>query len=207
MNKNLTRKRKTKNPCYVCGMSMENCFCSEVEQIEVNTRLLLVVHSKELKRTTNTGRLAVHSLGNSQLLVRGEMGNPLNLSPFLNGEYESLLLFPSKEAEELTPEVLKRFRRPIQLIVPDGNWRQASKLEIRQKEISHLPKVMIKEKNEAAFHLRKENSIYGMSTLEAIAKAMGILEGKDVEQRLQHLYQLKLQRTLKGRGIKIENRY
>lgn len=186
---------------------MENCFCSEVEQIEVNTRLLLVVHSKELKRTTNTGRLAVHSLGNSQLLVRGEMGNPLNLSPFLNGEYESLLLFPSKEAEELTPEVLKRFRRPIQLIVPDGNWRQASKLEIRQKEISHLPKVMIKEKNEAAFHLRKENSIYGMSTLEAIAKAMGILEGKDVEQRLQHLYQLKLQRTLKGRGIKIENRY
>ncbi len=207
MNKNLTRKRKTKNPCNVCGMSMENCFCSEVEQIEVNTRLLLVVHSKELKRTTNTGRLAVHSLGNSQLLVRGEMGNPLNLSPFLNGEYESLLLFPSKEAEELTPEVLKRIRRPIQLIVPDGNWRQASKLEIRQKEISHLPKVMIKEKNEAAFHLRKENSIYGMSTLEAIAKAMGILEGKDVEQRLQHLYQLKLQRTLKGRGIKIENRY
>lgn len=207
MNKNLTRKRKTKNPCYVCGMSIENCFCSEVEHIEVNTRLLLVVHSKELKRTTNTGRLAVHSLGNSQLLVRGEMGNPLNLSPFLNGEYESLLLFPSKEAVELTPEVLKRFRRPIQLIVPDGNWRQASKLEIRQKEISHLPKVMIKEKNEAAFHLRKENSIYGMSTLEAIAKAMGILERKDVEQRLQHLYQLKLQRTLKGRGIKIENRY
>lgn len=186
---------------------MENCFCSEIEQIEVNTRLLLVVHSRELKRTTNSGRLAVHSLKNSQLLVRGEMGNPLNLSPFLHSEYQSLLLFPSKEAEELTLEVLKRFPRPVQLIVPDGNWRQASKLEIRQKEISHLPKVMIKEKNEAAFHLRKENSIYGMSTLEAIAKAMGVLEGKDVEQKLQHLYQLKLQRTLKGRGIKIEKMY
>ena len=40
----------------------------------------------------------------------------------------------------------------------------------------------------------------GMSTLEAIARAIGILESREAEAQLLALYSEKLNRTLRGRG-------
>lgn len=195
------RKRKTKAPCLVCGLNSELCICSQIKKIKVSTKLLLVIHAKELKRTTNSGRIAVAALENSELLIRGQIGNPLELTSVLTEEYESILFFPTEDAVELSEDFITQIKKPIQLIVPDGNWRQASKVAVRHKEFSQLKKVMIKEKNLAQFHLRKETSEFGMSTLEAIAKAFGVIEGPDIEKQLQALYQLKLKNTLKGRGI------
>jgi hypothetical protein len=39
-----------------------------------------------------------------------------------------------------------------------------------------------------------------MATLQAIAYALGILEGEEVKQKLLELYRHKLEQTLRGRG-------
>jgi DTW domain-containing protein YfiP len=164
-----------------------------------------VIHAREVKRTTNTGLLALRALSNSLLRVRGERTEEkkgLDLSDLLSEEYDSLIFYPAKEAQELTKEFISQFQKPLQLIVPDGNWRQASKVHIRHPELRHLPRVMIREPNKALHHLRAENTEYGMSTLLAIAKALTVIEGQEVGQKLQALYELKLERTLQGRGIK-----
>jgi DTW domain-containing protein YfiP len=197
-------RRKTQDPCPECFLHRSLCLCADIPVLNLKTKVSLIIHARELKRTTNTGRLALKALSNSELRVRGEKNEtdqPLDLSDLLSPQYESLFFFPSDEAVELTKDFLKTFTKPIQLIVPDGNWRQASKVNTRHQELAHLPRVMISERNQARHHLRAESTEYGMSTLEAIAKAIAVIEGGEAGQKLQSLYYLKLERTLKARGV------
>lgn len=194
------RKSKTKEPCGGCGLSPSRCICSHIPKLNLKTQLLLIIHAKELKRTSNSGSLAVEALTNSQMKVRGEKAVELDLSSTLSDEYHNLLLYPSEDAVELNSAFMASLpTKPIRLIVPDGNWRQASKVPSRHKELASVQRVIIKHLNQATYHLRKETSPYGMSTLEAIARAMGVIESAAVESELMKLYQLKLEKTLEGR--------
>lgn len=197
----IDRQRKTKAPCPECAMNMKFCLCDQIPRLDLKTKVVLVVHAKELKRTTNTGRLVVKSLVNSEMKVRGEDREGLDLSALLTDEYQTLLFYPSEDAAELTTEYMMQFQKPIQLIVPDGNWRQAGKVHYRHRELANVPRVMIKEANPEKHHLRKETTEFGMATLQAVACALGVIEGADVKNKLMDLYQVKLQRTLEGRGI------
>lgn len=193
------RKRKTLNPCTVCFMHLDRCICSQIPKLELKTKLSLIIHHRELKRTTNTGRLAVEALVNSEMHVRGKENQVLDLTSILSSDYETYILYPSEDAVDL--ETLNP-QKPVQLIVSDGNWRQAGKLHRRHKELAHLPRVKISQKNLNDLKLRKEHFMEGFSTLEAIAIAIGHFEGSTVKAQLMALYQAKLQATLAGRGVK-----
>jgi DTW domain-containing protein YfiP len=195
------RQRKSKDPCEGCGLHKDLCICALIPKINIKTKLTLVIHKRELKRTTNTGQLAIKALTNSELKVMGEQNSPFELSSILDPEYENLLFYPSDEASELNPEFLKQFSKPIHLIVPDGNWRQASKVHYRNKNLTSLPRVKLNFNQHPEFFLRTETKENGMATLEAIALAMGLLEGEDVKNSLMKVFQAKLKNTLKGRGI------
>lgn len=159
------------------------------------------MHEKELKRTTNTGRLATKCLLNSELRVRGTKSGPLDLSDLLEMPYEPLLLYPSEDARDLNTLFTQIRRKPVLLIVPDGNWRQASKVHTRHKELAHVPRVFLKKKaTDSSLVMRKETVENGMATLEAIAAAFGTLENSAVGAALKQLYELKLHQTLLGRG-------
>ncbi len=195
------RSRKTKEPCLQCGLHLRFCICSQIPHLQIKTRVVLVIHAKEIKRTTNSGRLALAALENSEQRVRGQNQEPVDLSDLLTSNYESLLFYPSEEAIELTDEFVKSLDKPVQLIVPDGSWRQASKVHTRHPELAGIKRVMITTPNTAKHHLRRESSPYGMSTLEAIARALSVLEGPDTGKMMMDLYQAKLQATLIGRGV------
>lgn len=196
------RKRKTKNPCEGCGLHRDLCICAQIPSLNLKTRICLVVHKKELKRTTNTGRLAVKCLVNCEMRVRGDENQErLDLTSSLNPAYQSLLLSPVESAVELNADLLKGIQLPIQLIIPDGNWRQASKVNTRHPELKDLLRVKISSPNSAENHLRTEHLPEGMSTLEAIAAAIQIIEGVEAARPLFGIYQLKLRQTLIGRGV------
>ena len=195
------RKRKTKDPCSGCRLHRDLCICSLIPTLELRTRLCLIVHYKELKRTTNTGQLAIKSLTNSEMLIRGQKdSDPLDLTKVVNSAYRSLLFYPSDDAVELTAEFVKQSPLPIQLIVPDGNWRQAGKVYSRHPELKNIVRVKIGTPNISDQHLRAEHSPEGMATLQAIAHALGIIEGPEVMRSLLSLYEAKLKNTLVGRG-------
>lgn len=139
----------------------------------------------------------MQALVNSEMHIRGRIGEPLDLSSLLSDNYESYVLYPADDALDI--ENIKP-TKPVQLIVSDGNWRQAGKLHRRHPELKHLPRVRINEKNQAEQHLRREHFDEGFSTIEAIAIALGSLEGLAVKESLMAVYNAKLQATLAGRG-------
>lgn len=141
----------------------------------------------------------MRALKNSLMFERGKTREPLDLTPILQEDYKSLLLFPSESAVELTESFVSQQGQPIQLIVPDGNWRQASKVAIRHPELRYTQHVTITKTNQDKLHLRKETTEMGMATLKAIAEALAIIEGPSKVESLMALYQKKLENTWQGR--------
>ena len=158
-----------------------------------------MIHSKELKRTTNTGRLACFALENSKVIVRGEKNVVTDLTPLLAEPYESLLLYPSKDAIDISE--IKLGEKPVQIFVPDGNWRQASKVPNRHIELKNIQAVKVSSDQMRSHFLRREHFDEGLSTIEAIALALKAIEGESVYDSLISVYEAKLAATLKGRGI------
>lgn len=167
----------------------------------MNTRVCLIVHVNELKRSSNTGRLALRALVNSEMRVRGETRESLDLGDLLTHRYRTFLFYPSVDAVELDSELVAQTRTPIQLIVPDGTWRQARKVHSRHYELKDVPRVKISTPDSSRFQLRAQHRPEGMATLQAIAHALGVIEGGLVKAQLMKLYDAKVERTLIGRGL------
>ncbi len=176
--------------CQKCYMREEVCLCAELPCLDLVTHLTVIMHSKENKKTTNTGRIACLALPNSSMHFRGVQGAPLDNDLILKANYEPMLLTLNERSEVLTKEMVQKINRPIQLIVPDGNWRQANKMGHREKALKDILWVKIDSQkiDSERKRMRKEHSKEGMSTLEAIAKALGIIEGSQIEAILDKLY-------------------
>jgi DTW domain-containing protein YfiP len=62
----------SRSRCIECRMHRGQCLCSLVPLVPTRTRVVLVLHSLESHKTTNTGRLALRCLPNSALVMRGQ---------------------------------------------------------------------------------------------------------------------------------------
>jgi len=133
--------------------------------------------------------------------VRGETREPLDLSDLLTDRYRTFLFYPTVDAVELDRELVAQERTPIQLLVPDGSWRQAKKVHSRHHELKDVPRVKIGAPDVSKFHLRAQHRPEGMATLQAIAHALGVIEGDLVKAQLMKLYDAKVERTMLGRGL------
>jgi DTW domain-containing protein len=197
----LARKRKVTELCTICEASRTLCVCDVLPTIKLATKIALVIHHRELSRNSNTGLLALRALVNSEVRIRGEGRETLDLEDLLSADYRTYLFFPSTDAVELDRALVAQDPRPIQLIVPDGTWRQARKILFRHPELKELPRVKISTPNNSAFQLRAQSRPERMATLQAVAHALGVIEGDPVQAQLMKLYHIKIERTLAGRGI------
>jgi DTW domain-containing protein YfiP len=176
------------------------CICALIPRIETRTRLLLVMHRYEDRKSTNTGRLATLCLPGSETIVRGheqQPSEPLALPPGT----QPVLLFPAEDAGPIEP--FARSEKPVTLIVPDGTWRQASKARKRVPGLRDVPCVTLPPGKPSHYHLRVDAHEHGLATIEAIARALGILEGErgpQVQRQLEDVLRAMVERTLWARG-------
>lgn len=175
-------------------MHLSLCICSLIPRLETRSRLVLVMHKAERRKPTNTGHLATRSLVNSETIVRGVEGQPDPEVTWPDGTVP-LLLYPSEGAEVLAPQ-----DRPVTLIVPDGNWRQASKVRLRVRSLRDVRCVTLPVGPPTSYRLRSESVPNGLATIEAIARAFGILEGPEVQEALETIFRTMVERTLWIRG-------
>lgn len=193
----MTRRDNGHLRCAACRMHGSLCVCPLVRRIETRTRLVLLIHRCEDRKPTNTGRLATLCLPNSEVVVRGHEDRPT--PPFTFGEgTEPLFLFPHEGATPLAE--LPRPDRPVTLLVPDGTWRQASKVRKRVPGLRDVACVFLPPGAASIYRLRTEAHEQGLATIEAIARAFGILEGRHVQEALEHVFRAMVERTLWSRG-------
>ena len=172
--------------------------CAYIPHISTRTRLVLVTHYREDRKPTNTGRLATECLSNSEIWVRGLVHQP-NDHFVIDPETRPLVLFPSEASIPLTDFI--GAAQPITLIVPDGTWRQASKVSHRVPSLVCVPLVSLPNAGPVTqYRLRHETREGGLATMEAIARALGLLEGPEVQAALERVFRIMVERTLWSRG-------
>ncbi len=177
------------------------CVCPLIPDppLATRTRVVLVMHRAENWKSTNTGRIAAACLANSEIIVRGHEGRPSEPLAWTQ-EVQPLLLFPFEDAKPIADAARALDGRPVALIVPDGTWRQASKVRRRVPGLADMPCVSVSGAARLPHRLRAEAHAHGLSTIEAIARALAILEGEDVQRTLERVFRSMVERTLWTRG-------
>ena len=194
-----TRSKRSER-CQHCRMHLRLCICEAIPRLDLTTRLILVMHHREWGRPTATGPLALAVLPNSELRIQGDREQVLDFRDLDTAGRQTLLLYPGDEAEVLDRNLLRADPRPVNLVVPDGNWRQASRMGRRLPGLEHATMVRLPEGEKTAWGIRKETHPEGLATFEAIARALGIIESTDVQQSMEDLFRLMVARTIAARG-------
>jgi DTW domain-containing protein YfiP len=165
--------------CLGCGLTPGLCLCGEITPSATRTHVLLLVHHVEVHKPTNTARLALRALSQAHLRVCGREapGEPVQPSA------RRLLLFPGEGARPLVQgEGLTG--HPVQLIVPDGTWSQARRIARRELVAQAAELVCLPDCPTSRYDLRRNVRPGGLCTLEAIARALAILEQPELEPAL-----------------------
>jgi DTW domain-containing protein YfiP len=186
-------------------MHLPLCVCDEVAAARAQLppltrgRILIPMHAAERKLPTNTARFALAVIPGTEIRMRGFPGRPMDTRGFIEEGRETLYLFPAADAEELAP-----VEGPYTLIVPDGSWRQARKIATREalfrESRDRIRFVKLPPGPPSGYHLRRETEAHHVCTFEAIARALGVLEGPEVRRTLEAVFDLMIERSRWARG-------
>jgi DTW domain-containing protein YfiP len=199
----MRQKLDQKLRCPVCRMHMELCVCHLSPCLDIKTRVEVIIHYADIRKMSNSGRLATLALKNSAVHVRGIKEKPVES---LTGDhYTDLVLFPGQGSVELADDMLQKIKKPIRLIIPDGNWNQASSMVKREPLMKDVIKVHLPAGILAKYRIRSQEDPFRLNTFEAIIRALGVIEGSEVEKALDAFFRVWVYRSLyiKGRIAKV----
>jgi DTW domain-containing protein YfiP len=186
--------------CPGCEIKKPLCFCAEIPSLELRTRVLILMHTAEEVLTSNTARLAAKALVGSELRIRGRKDRPMSTEGFVEPGRTSLLLFPSPHAAVLDAPFVAALPGPATLLVPDGSWTQAKRFVRRDPALAGIRHVRLPPGPPSQYRLRAQADPAALCTLEAVARAVGILESPAAQARLEALLRVMVERTLRSRG-------
>lgn len=177
------------------------CICPDTPRLNLATRLILVMHYREMTKITSTATLALNALVNSEYRLHGKPNHPLNLENLDDPNRRVLVLYPDANAATLSPSFLEQDTRPVSLIVPDGTWRQVARMRHYILQLPYAETVKLPQGPPGEWSLRKAESPNHLSTYEAIARACGILESPTIQTQLETVFRLMVQRIRQTRGL------
>jgi DTW domain-containing protein YfiP len=194
-----TRSKRAER-CEHCRMHVARCICAFAPRLTLATRVVLVMHRREVAKPTATGPLALMTLANSELRVHGHQDRPVDLRDLVDGAHRLLALYPAEDARPLGAGFRGDDPRPVTLVVPDGSWRQASKAVRRLPGLDRAEAVTLPPGPPSRYRLRREPKEGGLATFEAIARVLGFLESPSVQAELEAFFERMVEATLATRA-------
>ena|SRR5436190_15555924 len=172
--------------CTRCLFQRRVCLCADIPTVTTRTRIVIVRHHLERFRSSNSGRLAHLALPNSEIIEHGGADGTARL-PALDGAW---LLYPEgplAQAPIASP--------PRTLIVLDATWSQARRMFRKLAPLRGLPILRLPESAMPAARLREAPAPDRVSTIEAIARALRMLEGDPAAEPLERLFARAVERA------------
>jgi len=172
--------------CPRCLYPLRTCVCAAIPALRPRTRIVILRHYSEAHRASNSGRLAHLALAGSVLVDHGApLGGTAAPIPDLTGAW---LLFPEGEPRDTAP-----VPPPAQLVVLDATWAQARRMYRKIGELRGLPILRLPDAPMPAERMRASPGPGRVSTIEAIARALRLLEGDDLATPLERLFGVAVQ--------------
>lgn len=204
----MIRKLNRNAQCRHCRMYLDLCLCDQMIPIALKTKLVIFMHHGEFSLVTNTGTLAHRLLSNSQIVYRGHTSRKVvSQTEFISQKSSTFILYPEGAAETLDDSFVKKHPGPLTLICPDGHWGQAKKIIRQEPSLQNIPFVKLPSGGPPSTYRLRRNQLEGnVCTFEAIARALGVIEGPDVQNKMEAIFNKMVTRLLwtRGKGTKAE---
>ena len=193
--------------CPECDFLKSRCLCSTLKVLNNQTHLIILQHPSEQKHPLNTVRIMKKSFQKISLLVGEDFSSDLKLNTVLaDSSKYCALLYPEADATILNscapvPHI-------TDLIIIDGTWRKAKKIYGLSQNLKHLPKLRLIPEQQTDYRIRKSTNENALSTLEAAASALMILEPRLETQSLLNSFHFMIDYQIKKMGREIyQNNY
>jgi DTW domain-containing protein YfiP len=168
-----------------------DCLCAEVPTVTTRTRVVIVRHHLERWRTSNTGRLAALALPGATVL---DHGAGAVLPPDAVPRDGAWLVYPEGPPRTVAPEP-----PPRTLVIIDATWSQTRRMRQRIAALRGLPVLHLPRAEMPAARMRTSPGPGLVSTIEAIARALRLVEGDAPAAALERLFAIAVAR-LDNRG-------
>jgi len=159
--------------CCACFKPVAHCICTLIEPVSNRTFVSILQHPRERFHAIGTARIAELGLVRSRIVVPRDCFTR-SLEQRFDVAPGTGLLFPHPEARLV--EDLSERERPAGLVVLDGTWSQARRLYRANPWLHALPHFALSPPAPTRYRIRKAPRRELVSTLEAIVRALEILE-------------------------------
>ncbi|MFT4814065.1 MAG: DTW domain-containing protein YfiP [Paracoccaceae bacterium] len=171
--------------CSACQYPVVVCVCSVITQMAVDVEIIILQHPSEKNRAKNTVRLISLVVPEAKVVV-GERAADFEQIKQRLVDAESAgarvaVLFPSPESTILSENLEPASNIIHTLILIDGTWRKAKKMWQLNPWLWTLAVFRLEAGFKSRYRIRKGSEAGGLSTLEAAALALEIVEDADTE--------------------------
>jgi DTW domain-containing protein YfiP len=140
------------------------------------------MHPKEFKKVkNNTGHFTHKSLVNSELFIGIDFSEHRRINEII-ATHESYILFPSKNALNLSEQKLERSTKPIAIFLIDSTWACTKKMFTLSKNLNTLKHMSFTTKRTSAYEIKVQPDERYLSTIESTLVVLELLNAQGSEK-------------------------
>lgn len=166
--------RAVRPTCLRCLRPSAFCCCDALPAMRSRTRVLVLQHPREARLAIGSAWMVRLALPETEILQGVSFGEHPRVGELAAGG-GAALLFPGEGA---VPVGSLAADPPRWLVVLDGTWHQAERMLRDSPPLAGLPRLSVTSDRPSGYgDLRREPAPHCLPTVEAVALALGALEG------------------------------
>ena len=168
--------------CYRCFRPKSSCMCRYFSQIETKTKFVILMHPKEFKKVkNNTGHFTHQSLPNSELFIGIDFSDHRRINEII-ATHESYILFPSKNALNISNTHPQTGLKPLALFLIDSTWSCTKSIFYHSKNLQKLEHISFTTSRKSAYEIKEQPDDAYLSTIETTLVVLQELNKHGIEQ-------------------------
>jgi DTW domain-containing protein len=172
--------------CTVCLRPQATCICRWAAPVASRAGVLILQHPMEVHNAKNSARL-LHLCLPGSAIVAGEAFDGAALAALLAGPRRAVLLYPETPGDAslgIAPPPpfdpgWMQAPESLLLVALDATWRKSRKMLYLNPALQRLPRLPLRGMPASHYRIRKAHAPDQLSTLEAVAYALGQIEGDE----------------------------
>ncbi len=155
--------------------------CEYCEDIQTDTKFVVLMHPKEFKKVkNNTGHFTHQSLKNSELFVGIDFSNNQRINEII-ATHESYILFPSVDALNISKTNPKTSSKPLAIFIIDSTWACTKKMFTLSKNLNTLKHMSFTTTKTSCYEIKVQPNEAYLSTIESTQVVLEALNNWKIE--------------------------
>ena len=164
---------------------MSSCMCGYIKPIETQTKFVILMHPKEFKKVkNNTGFFTHLSLSNSEVFIGIDFSEHKRINEII-ATHESYILFPSKDAVDLSrenPKESSTSQKPLAIFLIDSTWMCTKKIFTLSQNLNRLKHMSFTTDRVSQYEIKEQPKSNYLSTIESTLVVLELLNKWSIEK-------------------------